>query len=54
MGGIFYILELGKEFVTGFETVKEAMEYREHFLCPEWSIKRIYNSNHQNIEEGEA
>lgn len=54
MGGIFYILELGKEFVTGFETVKEAMEYREHFLSPEWGIRRIYNINYQNTEGGEV
>lgn len=54
MGGIFYILEHGSEFITGFETVKEAMEYREHFLSPEWGIRRIYKSDYQNMEEGQA
>ena len=51
MGGIFYILELRSEFVTGFETVEEAMKYRNQFLSPEWGVRRIYKSNYQNMEQ---
>lgn len=51
MGGIFYILELGNEFVTGFETVEEAMKYRDQLLSPEWGIRRIYKSDYQNTKQ---
>lgn len=38
----FYILEHGGEFITDFDTMQEALDYRKEFLTPEWGVKRVY------------